>query len=179
MTQAVDPFAQSDGSVSINPNAGTADDPFAQPTGGGEYPKPINLLGALLLITPVKIEEVADKFSDKAGATVKRLSADTTVLTGDRAGETFSEMFWSQKPIVAAAETAMRNGVSAILGTLRRVPIGQDKKENKYPTLEAFEEALENWRPSMGAPIRSAWVLERFTDADAQIARDYLANPNK
>lgn len=176
MTQAVDPFAQSDGSISTNPNATPAGDPFDQPTGGGEYPKPINLLGALLLISPVKIDEVADKFSDKPGATVKRLSADTVVLTGDRAGESFSEMFWSQKPIVAAAETAMRNGVSAILGTLRRVPIGQDKKENKYPTLEDFETALENWRPSMGAPIRSAWILERFTEEDAKIARDYLAS---
>lgn len=177
MTQAIDPFAQSDGSISTNPNAAPAGDPFDQPAGGGEYPKPINLLGALLLITPVKIDTVADKFNTAVpNATTKRLSADTVVLTGDRAGESFSEMFWSQKPIVAAAETAMRNGVAAILGTLRRVPIGQDKKENKYPTLEAFEEALENWRPSHGAPIRSAWILERFTEEDAKIARDYLAS---
>jgi hypothetical protein len=176
MTQAIDPFAQSDGSVSVNPNAAPAEDPFAQPSGGGDFPKLNELFGMLLLISPKLIEEVPDKFSSVVPAPmVKRLTADTTVLTGLRAGETFEAMYWSQKPIVSAARSAMDKGVPAILGTLRRVPIGQDKKENKYPTLEAFEAALEAWRPAMGAPIRFAWILDKFTEGDAQIAREFLA----
>lgn len=184
MTQAVDPFAQADGSVSINPNVGPAGDPFGQPAGGGDFPKPLELNGALLLLTPVKVEVVPDKFAKDAGATTKRLSADTVVLTGLRKGESFDAMYWSQKPIVAAAESAQRKGVPSILGTLRRVPIGQAKKDGNYSTPDggtdyaAFEAAIEAWR--MGdAPIQFAWILEKFTDGEAQIARDYLASTSK
>lgn len=174
MTQAIDPFAQADGSASINPNTDPAADPFAQPGGGGDYLKPIDLLGSLILLSPVKIESVP-AYRDTSGKMVDRLSADTVVLTGKHKGESFDEMFWSQKPIVKAAAKAMRDGIPSILGTLRRVPIGQTKKDGTYSTHEAFEAALDAWRK--GDPdIEYAWVLENFTDADRQIALEYLAS---
>jgi len=173
MTQNIDPFAQADGSQSTNPNAL---DPFAQPSGGGSYPKPIELMGMLLLLTPVKFEQV-QAYQQPAGVMTTRLSADTTILTGMRKGESFDAMFWSQKPIVAAAEKAKRDGFPMIVGTLRRVPIGADAKSGKYSTHELFEAHIEAWRPSMGGqPPQYAWILEKFTAGEAQIARDYLAS---
>jgi len=167
MTNAIDPFAQADGSTSINPNAA---DPFGQPSGGGDYLKPLDLLGALILLTPVKFEQVP-AYQGKPGEMVTRLSADTVVLTGDHAGRDFDAMFWSQKPIVAAAEKAKREGIPALLGTLRRVPIGADKKGGAYDTHEKFEAQLE-----IAPRTQYAWVLEKFTAEDAQIARAYLAS---
>jgi hypothetical protein len=166
----LDPFAQADGSPSVNPT-----DPFGQPSGGGgDFPKPAELNGCLLLLTPVKFEQV-QAYQQAPGVMATRLSADTVVLTGLRAGESFDSMYWSQKPIVAAAEKAVRDKIPAILGTLRRVPIGADAKSGKYPTTEALEAALDAWRPG-SAPIQFAWVLEKFAPEDAQIARDYLAS---
>lgn len=173
MTQTTDPFAQADGSVSINPNAAPAADPFAQPGGGGDYLKPIDLLGALLLLTPIEIKKVPP-YRNPTGPVVDQLTADTVVLTGEHAGQEFDAMYWSQKPVIKAAARAMRDGIPAILGTLRRVPIGDDKKMGKYATLEAFEAALDAWR--MGQPeIQFAWILENFTPEEGQIARDFLA----
>lgn len=181
MTQAVDPFAQADGTAPTPPVTAPAGDPFNQPGGGGDYLKPANLRGALLLISPVKIEQVP-AYRDNSGKMVDRLSADTVVLTGEHAGTEFDAMYWSQKPIIKAAAKAMRDNVPSILGTLQRVPIGEDKKSGKYSTPEgidyaAFEAAMEAWRK--GDPeIEYAWVLVNFTEDDAQIARDYLAKKN-
>lgn len=177
MTNDIDPFAQADGSQSAYPS--TFLDPFGQPSGGGgDYPKAAELRGCLLLISPVKFEQV-QAYQAAPGVMATRLSADTVVLTGDRAGEEFDEMFWSQKPIVKAAEKAQREGVASILGTLQRVPIGADAKSGKYDTYEKFEAYIDAWHPRLGGqPPQFAWVLAKFTPEERQIALDYLAKKN-
>lgn len=173
MTQAIDPFAQADGTPSVNPNADPVADPFSQPVGGGEYPKIAELFGALIMLRPGEIKKVPDNFNK--GQEVDQLTADTIVLTGERAGEEYADMWWNNAPIVKAARHAMKNGSPAILGRLYRYPTNDDVKAGKYKTREDVETALANWRP--GTPnVRFAWVLENFTDADRQIALEYLAS---
>lgn len=169
MTQAVDPFAQADGTPSIDPS-----DPFSQPVGGGEYPKIVELFGELLMLRPSGIKKVPDNFN-KTGPDVDQLVADTIVLSGQRAGEEYTDMWWNNAPIVKAARHAMNNGSPAILGRLYRYPTNDDVKAGKYKTRHDIEVALANWRP--GTPnVRFAWVLENFTPEDREIALAYLAS---
>lgn len=171
----IDPFAQPNGAPSIDPS-----DPFGQPAGGGgSFPKPAELFGELLLITPLAVESVPDTYAkNKPGEPIQmkdRLTADTVVLTGERAGEEFDAMWWSQGPVVKAGQAALRKGVKAILGRLYRFPINEDKKAGKYTTRQDLEMALASWKPGM-PNVRIAWALEQFTAEDAQIARAYLAS---
>jgi hypothetical protein len=173
MTQNIDPFAQADGSTSINPNAG---DPFSQPSGGGSYLKPVDLFGALILLTPIKIEEVKDNFDKGADPKlVERLTADTVVLDGVHAGKEFDAMWWSNAPIVGSGKAALERRSGAILGRLFRFPIGEDKKAGKYQTPADIEAALTAWRPGM-PNVRFSWKLAPFNPEDAQVARAYLAS---
>lgn len=162
-TAPADPFATPSG------------DPFGQPAaGGGTYPKPQDLIGELVMLTPEKIETVADNFNK--GNMVDRLTADTVVLSGDRAGESFDSMWWNQTSVVKAGAAALRKNQRMILGRLRRFPISEDVKAGKFNRgdWQAIETALANWTPKSPA-VRFAVALDLFTDEDAAVARAYLA----
>jgi hypothetical protein len=162
-----DPFAQPSGNI-----ATATIDPFGQPTGGGGgYPKPIDLLDTLLLITPIKVEVERNQYNPEG---VKTLHADVVILDGPRVGEEYNDMWWNQTSVVKAAEAAMRAQVPSVLGRLRRFPMNEDKKAGKYATAEDIEKAFVTWKPGM-ANVRFAWALDKFTEDDARKARAYLA----
>jgi len=75
-------------------------------------------------------------------------------------------------PIVKAAKEVLRRGNGdIILGRLWRFP--QTGNKAKFPTRQAIEEALQNWRP--GQPdVKYAWALETFTAEDAALATKFL-----
>jgi hypothetical protein len=160
-------FAHGDGS-----GTQAAPPTFAQPTGGGVFPKPVDIVGELVMLTPVKIEQVPGY---EGKGFVDRLTADTVVLTGSRRGE-YPEMWWNQETIVKNAKSILRQAsqggqITPILGRLVRFP--QKNNRDKYPTPEAIEAALANWRP--GQPdVKFAWGLSRFSDEDAQIATAWI-----
>lgn len=141
---------------------------FVSGSGGGTFPKAIELLGQLVMLTPIQVETVPGY---EGKGTTERLTADTVVLTGDRAGE-YPSMWWGQSPIVKAAKEVLRRGNGdIILGRLYRFP--QTGNKAKFPTRQAIEEALQNWRP--GQPdVKYAWALEAFTPEDAELATRYL-----
>lgn len=166
MTQQTE-FAHGDGS-------GTAAPPpqFAQPSGGGVFPKPTDLVGELVMLTPVKVETVPGY---EGRGTVDRLTADTVVLTGARRGE-YPEMWWNQETIVKNGKSILRAAqtgapVTPILGRIVRFP--QKGNRDKYPTPEAIEAALAAWRPGM-PEIKFAWGLSRFSDEDMAIATAWV-----
>lgn len=141
---------------------------FVSGSGGGTFPKAIELLGQLVMLTPIQVETVPGY---EGKGTTERLTADTVVLTGDRAGE-YPSMWWGQSPIVKAAKEVLRRGNGdIILGRLYRFP--QTGNKAKFPTRQAIEEALQNWRP--GQPdVKYAWALETFTAEDAALATKFL-----
>jgi hypothetical protein len=141
---------------------------FSSGTGGGVYPKAIELFECLVMITPIEIETVPG-FGGKG--TAERLTADTVVFEGERAGE-YPSMWWGQQPIVRAAAEGMRRGDGTILlGRLVRFPTSANKTQ--YKDRAALEKALATWRP--GKPeIQYAWALEKFTPEDQAKAEKYL-----
>lgn len=164
----------------VDPFAAAAEDPFGQPSsGGGARPKPADLIGALIMLTPVKVEQ-QPKYRGKPGETQDRLTADTVVLAGagDWDGQSFDEMWWTNSPIVKAGQSALRKGQKMILGTLRRFPINEDVKAGTFAQgdWKALEAALETWAKNpMGSDKPSfAIALDQYTDEDAAKARDYL-----
>jgi hypothetical protein len=164
MTQtAVDPFSAPSG------------DPFSQPAqGGGTFPKVQELISELVMLTPKLIENVPDNFNK--GKMVDRLTADLVVLTGERAGQAYPDMWFQQAPITKAGRKALDDNQRMILGRLRRFPVNEDVKAGTYPRgdWQAIETALLNWRPGTGVTIRFAVALDRYDEDDAAIARNYL-----
>lgn len=174
--------------MSTDPFASTPDktdqggDAFGQPSGGGgAYPKPIDLFGCLLLLEPGEITAQPSKFNknpDGSPVMVDRAEATTHVVDGpddaaEYVGETFDSMYWSQGPIVSAVKKAKAKGQKMILGRLRRFPLAEDKKMGKYQTAEDVEAALAKARP--GETVRFAWALDQYDEADAAMARAFLA----
>lgn len=174
MTQ--DPFGNASGDV--------AGDPFGQPEGGGgKYPKAEDLLGVLLMISPIEITNVPKppKFGGKPGEMVEQLTADTVVLPDSvddlASAEEYHSMWWGQAGIVGAGKIAKRKGVPAILGRLWRFPVSEDKKDGTYHTRQDIEAAFVKFENrELKMPPRFAWSLEKFSPEDAEIARAYLAN---
>jgi hypothetical protein len=164
-----DPFAQPGASA-------PSGDPFGQPAGGGNFPKVKEMFGQLIMLTPREVVPVKDNF-DKDGVKMKdRLTADLVVLTGDLAGTECSDMWWNQSPIVKSGEIALRKGVKMILGRLYRFPLTEDKNSGKWKDRHAIEQGLLDFRAgTIDDPPRFAWAMEQYDEADAQIARDYLA----
>jgi hypothetical protein len=167
---ATDPFASPAGSADQS-------DPFGQPaTGGGKFPKAPDLNGALLLITPIKVDLVP-KYQSKTGEMTERLSADTAVIQGggDYEGQSFDAMYWSQSPIVAAGQKALRQHTKMILGRLRRVPTKDTRSEHKVETWQEFEDLADSWDYKRNKLPSFAWVLEPFDEGDAVLAREWIA----
>lgn len=175
MTQTTDPFAQP--TAPAKP-AAPAGDPFGQPAaGGGNYPKPADLIGELVLIKPIKVED-QPKYRGKPGETQERLTADTHVLTGDYAGNVYREMWWTNAPVVKAGQTALRDGTPMVLGRLRTFPSGTEKKlPNGCQTWQEVQRELERFaNRERDEKPGYAIGLENYTPEDAETARAYLAS---
>jgi hypothetical protein len=192
-TAKKDPFANA---ANAEGNGQPAKDPFGQPAGGGGFPKVADLLGCLLLIKPIKVEEVPD-YQDRTKMR-DQLTADVTVIDGPPAkeftdrgqtppdvsayvGKTYNSMWLNNKTLISAGEAALRDGTPSILGRLWRFPQTSEVKAGKYTDrhdLEAKEAEIQaNWRPGMPPPEppKIAWGLEKYTEEEAQMARDFLA----
>lgn len=165
-------------------------DPFSAPaSGGAKYPKleirdddnqivkdPNCLHGRLLMITPLKVETVPNRLSQVPGATQERVTADVVVLDdqtvygpssviGPPEGEleqvpaAFDGMYFSQAALVSQMRKATKANMAGadpkrmVLGRLKKEP---PKEKGRYPT----------------------WVLADPTEADKQLARNYLATKN-
>lgn len=186
-TAKKDPFANASNAEG---NGQPAKDPFGQPASGGGFPKVGDLFGHLLMITPIKVEEVPD-FQDKT-KTREQLTATVAVIDGPPepyadpenpspwVGRTFPNMWLNNKTLVSAGQAALADGTPAILGRLWRFPTSADVKEGKYSDRHDLEakmaEETAAWRPGQ-KPLdhRYALGLEKYTDEEAQLARDFLA----
>ena len=156
--------------------AGTAEDgtvttPRFQGSGGGNFPKMDQLVGSLVMITPIEIESV--KQSDEFGGGMKdRLTADTVVLDGQYQGE-YPSMWWGQSGVVKAAAGILRRGRGdLILGRLYRFP----KKEfaKYWATREELEAAFANAK----TPVPNNaffWSIPSPSAAEVALATKYLA----
>jgi hypothetical protein len=185
-TPAKDPFKQA---ANAEGNGQPAKDPFGQPATGGGFPKVADLFGHLLMVTPIKIAEVPD-FQDKTKMR-EQLTAHVDVIDGPPpeyagdepstwVGRTLPNMWLNNKTLVSAAAAAMAEGTPAILGRLWRFPTSDDVKAGKYTDRHDLEakmiEANKAWRP--GQPpldFRYALGLEKYTDEEAQLAREFIA----
>lgn len=180
MTQT-DPFA------TPAADKGPAPQEFGQPVGGGNYPKPVDLLGCLLALECGGDVTLQPSLYNKDPLTglpvmVKRAEATTHVIDGPEAakeyiGQCFDDMYWSQGPMVKGMEKAHGKGQKMILGTLRRFPTSDEKKRPKgCQTWEEVEQAFEDYRDrKRKEEPKFAWALDQYTEADALKARAYLA----
>lgn len=151
------------------------DDPWGTPSGGGSYPSLWDLIGSLILLEHVRIEEV-DRPNARPGKgeTQDRLTADTTVIHDPQdqlTGVSYDEMFWSQGPIVSAMQKTLRKGKNAVLGRLARVDVS-DKKGTKgevYWDADELKDAMKGRQE-----MEFAWILEMPSEADKDLARKFL-----
>jgi hypothetical protein len=146
----VDPFTQT---------APPTTNPFINPTRGGNFPKPGELLHKLLIMAPTGVDKVPDR--NDPSKTRDRWSINTTVLEEDGSFETYEDMFWSQAPIARAASKAFREK-RPMLGTLHIFPVQNTlKKYTTEPELLA-DESIKFWlsRNEGLPPTAVAWALE-------------------
>lgn len=129
-------------------------DPFAAPSAiPSTYPKPTDLKGHLVLISPVKLESVPNT-QGKPGDMQDRVTADVKVVDGELAnfpGQTeFTGVYFSGSRVVPAL----------------------------VPSIQARGMVLARFEtrdPSAKAGKGNPWGLQDPTEADKQTARDYLA----
>lgn len=147
--------------------------PKFRSTGGGSFVKPAQLIGELILITPVEVEQV-EGYNHKPGQPLKdRLTGDTTVLTGDLAGD-YPGMWWSQAAIVKQGKRIVEGRLDEVIaGRLFRRPKREFRDE--FPTKEALEEAFAK-NPKLVPSTAYSWVIEPMDEADTKLATDYYAN---
>lgn len=152
----------------------TTTDPFRGSTGGGRFPKIEELEDRLVLIRPIVVEKVANKYKD--GALTERMTADVIVF--DENGgehETYESMYISQEALVGDGQkTLRRNNPNQpfILGRLGMLP-NKGAKEKGITDRAALKKALAEWvqRGGKGDKPGFFWGLDAFTDADANLAR--------
>lgn len=156
--------------------------PFMQPASAGErkFPSMDDLYSRLVLMTPQKLEVVPKK-EEHGGGEQERYTTDVVVLDGghvEYGGEfdfgdlpcELDGMYIFNTPIIGALKGAHRKH-TAVLGRVWRVPVKANR--DKYPTREAIQAALDNWR--IGMPkISFGWALGDFTQEDADLAMKYL-----
>lgn len=161
-TAAIDPF---------DPNAGADaddDETFGTPTRGA-YPKVGELLHKLLILIPVKVEQVPDQ--NNAGKLQERWSIDTIVVDPDGTAVEYDSMYWSHKSIAAAAAKAMKDK-RPMLGTLHLFPVMATKKRYATETELLTDQDIVRWieRGSGLPPTPVAWALEPATVAEKAVA---------
>lgn len=151
-------------------------DLFEQARSGGNFPKVEDLEGKLVLVKPSKTERVNGKFGEQ-----DRVTADVTVFDDDGNGETYPDMYLSQRGMVPSLHRALRGDAKPfILGRVAMVPVKDTKGLDGKPITEtdALKKALEEWarKGGRGEKPRFAWIFGPFEDGDADKARAYLAS---
>src|SRR5690606_889012 len=128
-------------------------DPFSTPAAiPSTYPKPRDLKGRLLLITPVKLERVPNT-QGAPGDMQDRITADVKVVDGSVPGfddTEFTGVYFSGSRVVPALAPSIQ-----ARGTV----------------LARFDTRFADKPAGKGNP----WGLQDPTEADKQTARDYLA----
>ena len=166
---STDPFAA---------NTATADDPFGEVSRGGKFPKPAELLGKLMIMSPVKVEQVQRPNSKDMQ---DRWSVDTYVFNEDGTVDEYESMYWSQTSIADAMRKAKKTG-KPVVGTLHLVPAQSSKKNYADEAALLQDEGIQFWLKRGGSglpPTPVAWVLEPATaEQRAKAATWYLAQRN-
>jgi hypothetical protein len=155
------------------------DDPFSRPS-SGNFPKVEDLEGSLLLIRPSKVEMVTNRFDrDGSKPMVERATADVVVF-GPEGTEEYGDMYLSQAVLLGACKQALKPGAKPfVLGRLVKLATRDTQEKLKIDnTPEAFATAREAWlkKGGKGTEPKHVWVLQDFTDEDAQKARDFIAS---
>ena len=145
-------------------------DPFASASSF----QPIEpLYSRLLLITPVEhVFGIKTQFATEEKPTADAIDAEVVVLDGPEAGDEIDSMRFFQGPLIAAMKRAAKFNEAnpsgdpvtgrpkMILGRLGR---GEDKTGKLTENLH------------FTAADKRAWILTPPSEADKQLARDYLA----
>lgn len=160
----------------------SSNDPFARPR-SGSYPSVEDLEGKLLLIEPETVEVVPNKFAKgpEDRQTVKRATANVTVFgEADDDVEEYTSMYLSQTVLISACEGALKPGAKPMaLGRLVKLATKDTREKLKIEdTPEAFAAAREKWLKGggKGPEPKHVWVLQDFTDEDANRVRAYLTS---
>jgi len=176
MTETIttDPFA-----------AGTEDDPFNRPNAGGGFPKLEDLEGQLLLIKPLAIKAVPDRFAPADSPRLKdRATCDVTVFQEDGTHRTFRSMYISQAGLLPQLAQILEDAnpnKPFVLGVLGMLP-NKDAKSKGIDTREKLKAGLDAWvkRGGKGDKPGYFWGLDAFTPEQANQARPVaLAMLNK
>ena len=161
----------------------TTEDPFGQPS-AGNYPKPDDLDGSLLLFRPTKpADMVPNRFAKtpEDPTHTQRISVDTTVFDENGEPETYPDMYWSQSVIIRACEQSLKPGSKPfVLGRLVKVATKDSREKLKIgETAEDYRTARAEWLRKggkSGSEPRHVWILDQFDDDDAALARKYIAS---
>jgi hypothetical protein len=159
-----------------------SDDLFGQPTRSA-YPKVEDLEGMLLLIKPIRIEVVPNRFDrDGTKPTVERATADVVVF-GPEGYEEYGDMYLSQAVLLSACKNGLKPGAKPfVLGRLVKVATKETQEKLKIDNSpEAFATARQAWiaKGGKGTEPKHVWVLDSFTDEDAGRARAYVTEKAK
>jgi hypothetical protein len=136
------------------------------------FPKIPDLVGALIMISPIKVEQVPNTF--KSGELSARLTADVVVFDGSHEGD-YTNMWLSQAVFIRTAEPILRkNNGQKVLGRLRRVP--KPEHLEIWPDSEALEKGFTEQGPGKPGPAFNSftWVIDAPTAADKARALGYL-----
>lgn len=150
------------------------DDPFSS---AGSFEPIVPLYGKLLLVTPTEhVTGIKTKYATPEKPTADAIDAEVAVLDDEEGVREIESMRFFQGPLIAEMKKAAkfndanpggdpRTGKpKMILGRLDR---GEDKTGKLLKMLE-FTDA-----------DKRAWILTPPTEADKQLAREYLAGQAK
>lgn len=146
-------------------------DPFAEPLDiASEFPTASSFRGRLVLIQPTKVEWDLPK-RDKPNETENKVTATVTVVDG--LGDV--QLCPSQIPSGVFIEGPVYTGVWF---SQKRVVEGLVNVRTRQP-LPLVLGRLETFKPGKPAKEGNPWGIIKPTEADKQMARDFLANQMK
>lgn len=153
-------------------------DPFGRPTSGGR-PKLEELEGHLLLIQPTKLDlKVKGKYGEQ-----DRITADVAVLDAEGGVDEIDALFISTKGLVPMLSRCLKPGNRpSVLGTLEKYPTKEyydaAEKKGEGDPVKGINAMLEEWakKGAKGEKPQFFWNLADYSDADANVARQYMAS---
>jgi hypothetical protein len=136
-----------------------------------KYPRPKDLIGQLIMLEPLKLE---DRPGHNNVGTQETLSANTTVFGGIHTGE-YPAMFWTASSIKNRSRPLIDSGKGGrIAGRLTRV--ASKKLAGKYPTPDTLEAAIAA-AAAQGIdfpPTNYVWQLSPMLPGDRERVIGYL-----
>lgn len=144
------------------------EDPFADPTDiPSEHPSAASFRGRLVLIQPTKLELDIPK-KDNSGKTEDKVTATVTVVDGQGPVQLMPRQIPSGVFIDGPAYEGVWFSQERLVG-------GLCPKRTLTPGRVVLAR-LETYKPGKPAEKGNPWGLIKATDADKQLARDFLAN---